>query len=547
MRAGLTTLCVLLHGMATAQAGQPNLLLLVAEDLSPRMGAYGDSLARTPNADSLARRGVRYTAAFTTAGVCAPSRAALIMGQHQIAFAAQHMRTTTGPLGPYLARPPEDLKAFPELLRRAGYYTFTDGKLDYQFSGVRAGSGPFSLWDDEGPTADWTGRRPDQPFFGLINFMETHESGVMRMDTAPLSESHRQTQAFRRGAGLVAPSVTDPGQVVLPPYYPDAPAVREDIARHYDNIAAMDVRLGRLLQRLARDGLSESTIVVLTSDHGDGLPRSKRELFDSGVSVPLIVYVPPRYRRSDWHPGSSRADLVSFVDLAPTLLRWAGVVPPASLHGVDIERGERRYVYASRDRIDEVMDRQRAVRDRRYKYIVSWYPDLAGGHPLEYRDNLAMVRAWRTLYLAGSLSPAQRRWFEAPGAEQLYDLQTDPYELDNRVSDPSLARVRVRLRRALIDWLIRVGDSGRMSEADLRARLLANGEIPRTPAPEACLDEGRPQARSGHGASIGYRIDGSPWRLYPPPEGRIGGPLEVKAVRYGWRESPVVTASTCAP
>lgn len=143
---------------STALAAPPNILLLVAEDLSPRIGAFGDDVAHTPHIDALAARGVRFSRAFTAAGVCAPSRAALIMGRHQMSFGAQHMRTTTGPLGAYLALPPEDAKAFPENLRRAGYFTFTDSKLDYQFSGVRAGSGPFTIWSREGPEAHWRQR-----------------------------------------------------------------------------------------------------------------------------------------------------------------------------------------------------------------------------------------------------------------------------------------------------------------------------------------------------------------------------------------------------
>ena len=282
--------------MVLANGPPPNILLLVAEDLSTRIGAYGDKVARTPNLDALAKRSVRFTQVFTTAGVCAPSRAALVMGQHQISFGAQHMRTSTGPHGLYYAQPDAHLKAFPELLRAAGYFTFTDGKLDYQFSGIGAGSGPFTLWDEEGEEAHWRNREPGQPFFGLINFLETHESGLMRMDVEPHSESHRATQRMRISRGLVAKAVTDPADVNVPPYYPDIPEVRADIARHYDNIHAMDARVGKILSTLEQDGLSERTIVIWTTDHGDGLPRAKREIFDTGIHVPMLVHVPSSSR-----------------------------------------------------------------------------------------------------------------------------------------------------------------------------------------------------------------------------------------------------------
>ena len=158
-------------GIGAAAEEKPNILLLVAEDLSPRLGAYGDDIARTPHLDKLAASGILFTHAFTTAGVCAPSRAALITGQHQISFGGQHMRTSTSPLGMYLAQPDQQVRAFPEILRAHGYYTFTDRKLDYQFTGIRAGSGPFTLWDEEdADDTAWRNRASGQPFFGLVNF-----------------------------------------------------------------------------------------------------------------------------------------------------------------------------------------------------------------------------------------------------------------------------------------------------------------------------------------------------------------------------------------
>ena len=222
------------------------------------------------------------------------------------------MRSSTSPLGRYLAQPAIELRALPELLRQLGYFTYTDNKLDYQFSGIRAGTGPFTLWDKDGARAeDWRLRKPDQPFFGLINFMHTHESGVMRPDGMSYSQSHTQSQNMRKALGLVATSITDPKHVQLPPYYPDLPDVRADIARHYDNIHAMDQRVGEILAALHDDGLAESTLIIWTSDHGDGLPRAKRELFDTGIHVPMLRIVqakqPPQKTHNlsallIWHP-----------------------------------------------------------------------------------------------------------------------------------------------------------------------------------------------------------------------------------------------------
>ena len=538
------TALLLLAAAAAASAAddgaRPNILLLVAEDLSPRIGAFDDAVAQTPHLDELARQSVRYTRTFTTAGVCAPSRAALITGQHQISFGAQHMRTSTGPLGEYFARP--EVKAFPELLRAAGYFTFTDTKLDYQFSGIRAGSGPFTIWDEEGARAHWRNRSAGQPFFGLINFLETHESGVMRMDVEPFNAAHAATQRMRAQAGLVADPVTDPDDVIVPPWYPDVTDVRIDMARHYDNIHAMDQRVGAILRDLAADGLLENTIVIWTADHGDGLPRAKRDLFDTGIHVPMLVRMPTGLGPDGWRPGGTDTRLVSFVDFAPTILQWAGVESPAELHGVNFLASDRRYVFASRDRIDEVPDRQRAVRDARYKYIRSWHPNQPGGHHLNYRDGLTMMRVMREMYEAGQLEPHQAQWFEAPGEERLFDLEADPGELRNLNDDPALRETRRRLRNALIDWLARVGDTSTMPEADLRAALLTEGSVPVTPAPTFEQADGQVKIRATDGASIGYRLADGPWQLYTEPLPASEKVIEAKAVHYGWRESAVVAS-----
>jgi len=524
---------------AAAAAKPPNILLLVAEDLSHRVGAFGDPLAHTPNIDALAERGTRFTRVFTTAGVCAPSRAALITGQHQISFGGHHMRTSTGPLGEYYAQPAPEVRAFPELLRQHGYFTFTDSKLDYQFSGVRAGSGPFTIWDVDGAEDDaWRQRAAGQPFFGMINFIETHESGVMRQTGAPHSPTHGMTQQMRAAITARIKTHTDPGKLSLEPYYPDLLEVRADIARHYDNIRIMDARVGRILAALRADGLAQDTIVVWTTDHGDGLPRAKRELLDSGIHVPMIVY----------QPGQTAAAvderLVSFVDLAPTILRWAGIQLPPWLHGQALQQAQassqRRYVFASRDRIDAVQDRQRAVRDDRFKLIRSWHPEVPGGHQLAYRDNLDMVRAWRQAFQQGTLDEVQRRWFEPAGEYQLYDVQEDPHELENLADRAAYRDVLQRLNAALLGHLQRVGDLGEVAEMELRAGFLNSAaEVPVTPPPVLRAENGRLHITSPIGASIGFRLAGEErWRLYTQPVAEQL--MEVKSVRYGWRESAVV-------
>ena len=537
MLSGLLGLCVSEVSAATdtyVSANKPNILLLVAEDLSPRIGSFGDPLAQTPNIDRLAAQGTRYTHVFTTAGVCAPSRAALITGQYQISFGGQHMRTSTGPLGEYYAQPEPHVRAFPEILRAHGYFTFTDRKLDYQFSGIGAGSGPFTIWDIDGTTdTAWRQRKSGQPFFGLINFLETHESGVMRATGTAHSKVHERTQKGRQAAGLVAPQTTSPEAVTLPPYYPDLPSVRADLARHYDNIKMMDARVGRILKALAEDDLLDNTVVIWTTDHGDGLPRAKRELYDSGLHVPLVLRL-TKAMQTDLPKEDHR--LVSFIDLAPTLLELANIPKPDYQHGTSIFTSARQYVYAARDRIDEVYDRQRAIRDDRFKYIRSWYPDVPGGHALAYRDNLDMVRSWREAYAEGALPPQQRRWFEPAGTDQLYDTQTDPHELNNLAQDPNHRGTLNSMRSALDVYLQKIGDTSIEDEVTMRAAMLDDGRVPETPPPTATHDDDLLTLSSPIGASIGYRLlDESHWQLYTTPIERL--PVAIKSVRYGWRES----------
>lgn len=536
------------HSMAATDVPlqPPNILLLMAEDMSPRLGVFGDSVASTPNLDQLGREGVVYTNAYTTAGVCAPSRAAHILGMHQIATGTQHMRTTRGPLGTYKSVPPAGAKAYPELLRAAGYYTYTDGKLDYQFSGPLAGSGPFTIWDDEGADTHWRKRPDGRTFFGLVNFAVTHESGVFRpLGSWPHGPLHFFMQLVR---AWMQPDVeparrVSAHEVNLPPYYPDTPTVRADVARHYNNIGVMDQQVGEILHQLEQDGLAESTIVIWTTDHGDGLPRSKRELFDSGIHVPLIIRWPEAYLPAGVEPGTVDKRLISFVDLAPTMFAFAGVTVPGNMPGVNLVSGPRReYVFAARDRIDEVVDRQRAVRDSRYKYIRSWQPGQPGGHALAFRDNIDMALQLQSLYAEGKLNAVQRQWFEPPGEERLFDTWTDPHEVQNLAGDEAYSGVLQRLRGALQAWLAVTPDLSEMSEAEMVSRFQPRGETPVTPAPTFELRKGRLTLSAEENASIGYRIGDGEWRLYSQPlqvAPRVT--LQARAVRYGWEESDRIT------
>lgn len=538
---------VTLFSVFVAASDKPNILLLMAEDLSPRIGTFGDSIAQTPHINTLAEQGVRFTNVFTTAGVCAPSRAATVMGMHQISFGAQHMRTSRED---YLALPPVDAKAFPEILRRLGYFTLTDGKLDFQFSGT-VGGGPFTIWDLQGRDISIEDAPLNKPFFAQINFPITHESGVFPpLGSWPNSVTHFVMQVMRSILNWSAPEGTPVAEqeIVLEPYYPDTPTVRSDIARHYQNISAMDAQVGQILAYLQESGLAENTIVIWTSDHGDGLPRAKRELYDSGLKVPMVVYWPERFRPEHMSPGATDSQLISFVDLAPTILSMAGGDKPVAMHGQDFlnpSTPDRKYIYASRDRIDEVTDRQRAIRSTRFKLIRSYQPEQVGGHALNFRDNIPMMREMQTLFEQGKLNKAQRLWFEPPGAQRLFDLRNDPHELTNLADNAQYRSVLSELNGELDAWLTRVGDWSEDNEQEMIERIQPSGQQGITPVPTVRIGSSGVtiQSRERH-ASLGYSLNDGDWQLYTSPiKVQSGDLITAKAVRYGWTESETISVT----
>lgn len=292
-------------------AGQerPNILCIVCEDISPYLGCYGDPVAVSPNLDRLATEGIRYNM-FTTVGVSAPSRAALITGMYPSAIGADYMRNYTMALQtlppgitPYEVVLPEGVKCYTEFMRQAGYYCTNNGKNDYQFAS------PLTAWDEDGREAHWKHRPKGKPFFSIFNLMVTHESQVWARANKPL--------------------VVDPSKIEVPPYFPDDPVIRQDMAVMYSNIYEMDKQTQRLIDEVKEAGLLDNTIIIWYSDNGGPLPRQKRAVYESGMLVPFIVRFPDGFRK-----GEKKDRLCSFVDIPATILSLAGIQPPAYMHGI---------------------------------------------------------------------------------------------------------------------------------------------------------------------------------------------------------------------
>jgi arylsulfatase A-like enzyme len=428
---------------AAAQADdRPNILWISSEDNGPHLGAYGDPVARTPELDRLAARGVRYTRAWSDAPVCAPSRTAIITGVSPTTTGGMHMRSLT-PL-------PSTIRMFPQLLRERGYYTTNHVKEDYNHPHTG------HVWDESSNQAHWRHRAGDQPFFAVFNLTVTHESQI-------------------RARPHVA--VTDPAAVRVPAYHPDAPEVRQDWAQYHDKMAEMDRQVGEHLRELEAAGLADSTIVFYWGDHGVGLPRGKRWLYAEGLDVPLIVHVPARYRHlapEGYAPGAALDRLVTLMDLGPTVLSLAGVEPPAWMHGRALmgrfSQPAPEYIHAFRDRMDERYDMSRAIRDGRYLYIRNFMPHRAQGQYLAYMFETPTTQVWKARFDAGTLTPIQSTFWWPKSGEELYDLQADPDNVHNLAGSVPHAATVARMRGALRQHMLATRDLGLLPEGEMHAR-----------------------------------------------------------------------------
>ena len=429
---------------------RPNILWITTEDIGPYLGAYGDDLAETPNLDRLAAEGLRFDHAYANYPVCAPARSTLIFGVYASTLGTEHMRSW---------RPvPRTFGLLPQYLRRSGYYCSNNSKTDYNFRG----RGELA-WNASGPEAHWRNRPPGHPFFSVFNIETTHE--------ARLKPSH---VADRVAKGELPPQPRiDPEQLDLPPYLPDLAALREDRARLYDLITAMDAEVGERLAELESAGLADDTIVFFFSDHGGSLPRSKRFVYDTGTHVPLLVRIPERFAAlaPEGRKGSSER-LVSFVDFAPTLLDLAGIIPPPQMQGRPFlgpwVGAADSAVLLGRGRMDERDDLVRAVTDGDWRYIRNFQPQRPDGRHLEFAFTMQRGwSAWRDACDDGQCDAGERAFWEPRPSELLFHTASDPWETHDLAGDPAQDARKHRLRRALRQRLIETRDTGFIPESML--------------------------------------------------------------------------------
>ena len=441
-----------LLGSHVGAGERPNILWIYLEDVSGWFGCYGETLIETPNIDALAESGIRFNRFYTPAGVCSATRSAIVTGMWQTSIGAHNHRSCRPSFrGQQMGKfdeniLPREVIPLPRRFREAGYYTFNEGgKDDYNFSYDLAefydyvprkrGWGPAALVAGD----CWKGKRKGQPFFG-------------------------QVQLGGGKLGGRAKRIVDRSKVPVPPYYPDVPEVREEIAHHYDCLLKTDEQVGEVIAALKRDGHYENTLIFLFSDHGYKLHRHKQFLYEGGIHMPCIVAGP------GVPSGKVRDDLVSGIDVSAASLAAAKIKVPAAMQGRDFlakNYQPRQYVIAARDRCDYTIEKIRAVVTPRFKYLRNYLTDRPYMQP-SYKDGWDVSKKFRAMMANGEMNETQLVFFSQDRVpEELYDLANDPHEIHNLASDPKFAAELKRHRRLLADWIEETGDKGQAPESDI--------------------------------------------------------------------------------
>lgn len=435
------------QGNSKVAANRPNVLYVIQEDIGPQMSCYGEPLIQTPHLDRFAGQGIRFTNAYTCGPVCSASRSALMTGCYQTQIGAHQHRTWEW--HKRMLTPP--VRHVSQWFRDAGYFTCNlqppaagrkggmhgaagSGKVDLNF--LLNAPDKNAFFDG----IDWNQRKPDQPFFAHITIIETHKGEGWKI-------ARRQPKS----------ELVDPDKLKLAPYYPDSPIARDEYANYLDAIHLSDGYVGQLLDRLERDGLAQNTIVVISSDHGP-LFRGKQFLYDGGIHIPLMVRFP-----DGRGAGTVKDDFVSAIDIAPTLLGFAGIRPPSgAMQGQDVfgpGYRPRTHIFAARDRMDISIDRMRAVRTSQYKYIRNYLPAIPYMQHNPYKEeNYPTWNLVKELHKEGKLDRAQSL-FASPvkPIEELFDLQADPDEVHNLADDAAHKKTLEELR-ALVDGFVNEND-----------------------------------------------------------------------------------------
>ena len=472
---------------------KPNIVWLVCEDQSLFFSFYGDSSAKTPNLNKLAKESTIYDNFFAVSPVCAPSRSSIITGMYPTTIGTQNMRAyqrnkninnkTNLPI--YSAVPKRKVQFFTEILRSNGYYCTNNYKEDYNME-----MSPLA-WDESSKNAHWRNRRNNQPFFSVFNFNITHESRIWS------NHKNYDTSSLMN--------------INLPPIFPESKTIKRDFLKNYKNIEQLDIQIGEILNQLKEDSLYERTIIFFYSDHGGPFPRYKRSIYDTGLKCPLII----KWNNSQITKRNNQ--MISFIDLAPTMLDICKENISESIEGSSFyNKKGRDYIYAATDRFDEFTDKRRCIRSNQFKLILNGDTNSSIMKPVSYRQNMRTMKVLDSLNDINQLNKAMINWYKNSKSKyELYNVINDPYELNNLYKNKDYDSVFNDLKKKLNNW-IDDSDYGNKEEADLIKEIWPNGKKPELKEPKI-LKQGKSFKiiSNNENSSLGWRDSTiKNWRIY---------------------------------
>ena len=494
LRKIIFVLLITLYNYSVNGQIKPNILWLVCEDQSLFFSSYYDSTAITPNIDEIASKGIVYDNFYAVSPVCSPSRSSIITGMYPTTLGTQHMRAykknkgsinnkTNLPI--YSAVPKRKIQFFTEILRANGYYCTNNSKEDYNME-----MSPLA-WDESNKNAHWRNRAKNQTFFSVFNFNITHESKIWKN-----YEKH---------------SEYDINKVILPPFLPNNHIIKNDFVTNYKNIEKLDEQVGEIINQLKEDGLYENTVIFFFSDHGGPFPRYKRSIYDTGLKCPLII------KWSDRTNEIRNNQMISFIDLAPTVLEITGTELGSQMEGISFyKQNNREFIFAGTDRFDEYTDKRRCVRNKKFKLIINCDTNSSIMKPVAYRQNMKTMRILDSLNDLKKNTISMENWYKKIKLKyELYDIVNDPYELNNLYTNKDYDSVFYLLKKKLDDW-IKVSDFGNISENELINEMWPNGEKPKLKEPTIIhKDNGINIISNNINSSVGWRNNKNDnWKIY---------------------------------
>lgn len=408
---------------------RPNILWITFEDTSAfELGLYGNNNVPTPNMERLAENGVVFEKVSSVAPQCSPARSTIISGSYSTKYGNDWHRC--------VHRVPEDIYFFPKLLKEAGYFCTNNSKTDYNTLPEQWRKNKDEVWNECNIRATYNSknRKPDQPFFSVFNAMMSHQGRIATIET-----------------GMRKNRRVNPDSVFIPPYVPDLPEMRDDFAWHHESVMLIDEWLGLILDDLEEKGLADNTIIFFYSDHGGPMPQGKEFPYQVGYNPAFVISVPEKYKElSPFKPGTRTEQLVDFTDLAPTVLNLAGLEIPSNMDGKaflgkHVAKGKK-YQHSFRTNAHTHYDPSRIVFDGRYRYIRNYTPHHPHGIWMWYNSKMPSLRAWTRYWLDGKTKGIENRFFEEKATEMLFDLQTDPWEINNLAQLPDYHEKLLELR-----------------------------------------------------------------------------------------------------